>query len=142
MGLVLDASAVLAWIIERSDRAERSRADELLIRLESDDAIAPAVWPLEVANGLIVAERRGLLGLAKSTLFLAKVSELRIEVDPKPFREMLAVVLPVARAYGLTSYDAAYLELAIRTGRDLATFDRRLAEAARAAGVKVFGDPV
>jgi len=142
MSLVLDASATLAWILERSDAAERSSADALLMRLETDDAMVPAIWPLEVANGLLTAERRSLVDVAKSALFLAKVSALRIEIDSRPFRETQAPILHVARAYGLTSYDASYLELAIGTGREMATFDRRLAEAARAAGVKVFGDPL
>jgi predicted nucleic acid-binding protein len=57
------------------------------------------------------------------------------------FREAQSAILSVARAYGLTSYGASYIELAIRTGREMATFDRRLTQAARAAGVKVFGDP-
>lgn len=142
MSLVLDASATLAWILERSDPAERSGADLLLIRLKTDDAMVPAVWPLEVANGLLTAERRSLVEVAKSTLFLAKVSALRIEIDPRPIRETQVAILHVARAFGLTSYDASYLELAIGTGREIATFDRHLAAAARAAGVKVFGDPL
>ncbi len=142
MGLVLDATATLARVLERPDPTEKPHARELLVRFERDDAMVPAHWPFEVANGLLVAERRSLLELAKSTLFPSKVDELRIEVDPRPFREVQAAILPLARSYGLTSYNAGYLELAIRTGRDVATFDRRLSEAARAAGVKVFGDPV
>jgi predicted nucleic acid-binding protein len=53
---------------------------------------------------------------------------------------MQSRILDLGRRHGLTAYDATYLELAMRTGGMLATFDRKLADAARVAGVRVFGD--
>jgi predicted nucleic acid-binding protein len=140
MGLVLDASTALAWIIRRADPAEDQLADQTLIRLQADDAVVPSLWFVEVANGLLVAERKNVTSPAKSARFLALLSSLPIEPDQAAPRALQPVWLADAKASGLSAYDAAYLELAARTSRTLATFDRRLAGAARAAGVKVFGD--
>jgi len=71
--------------------------------------------------------------------FLAIVNALPVAEDETPSLAVQATVLMLARAYRLTSYDATYLELVLRKGGELATFDRKLAEAARAAGVRVFG---
>jgi len=69
------------------------------------------------------------------------VSALPIVEDAMQPSAAQTTVLTLARAYKLTSYDATYLELVLRTGRALATFDRQLADAVRKAGGRVFGDP-
>lgn len=141
MGLVLDASAALAWIFNRTDPAEAQIASDLLIELRTQNAVVPTLWFAEVSNGILVAERRGLCDAAKSAYFLSRLSGLQIAEDTVKASGLRDPVLALGRAHSLTAYDATYLELALRSGRTLATFDRRLAEAARASGVKVFGDP-
>lgn len=141
MNLVLDASATLAWLIRRVDPIEDHLADEILRTIGARDTVVPALWFSEVANGILVAERRGGIASSTSASFLSMVNALQIVVDATRPSAVQATVLTLARTYNLTSYDATYLELVLRTGRVLATFDRQLADAVRKAGVQVFGDP-
>ena len=141
MDLVLDASATLAWLVRRVDPIEDQLADEILRTIQARDAVVPALWFPEVANGILVAERRGGITFSTSASFLGMVNALPIVVDATRPSAVQTTVLTLARAYKLTSYDATYLELVLRTGRALATFDRQLADAVRKAGVLVFGDP-
>jgi predicted nucleic acid-binding protein len=131
---VLDASVTLGWCFE--DEAGEY-ADSALEALSDDTAVAPAVWPLEVANGLVVAERRGRLVPAQTARFCALLPALPIEVEPGGLTTTLALLVPLARDHGLSVYDAAYLDLAARRGLPLATLDARLRAAALAAGVAV-----
>ncbi len=141
MALILDASAALAWLIERQDPDELRLAHEILVYLRTHDAVVPALWFAEVTNGLLVAERCSVIDAAKSALFMAALERLTVVEDPVwPFA-VQASVLSLARTYGLTACDATYLELVLRTGSPLATFDQKLAEATRKAGGQVFGDP-
>ncbi len=91
----------------------------------------PALWHLEVANALLVAERRGVIASSASDLFRSRLQALPIETDATPLQETEPRILAIARAQGLSSYDASYLELAQRLGGSLASFDRRLNEAAQ-----------
>jgi len=141
MELILDASATLAWLVRRVDPSEDQLADEVLRSVRTRYAIVPSLWYPEVANGILVAERRGGVSQSTSASFLRMVDALPVVEDETPPFAVQSTVLILARAYKLTAYDATYLELVLRTGGELATFDRKLAEAARAAGVRVFGDP-
>lgn len=141
MGLVLDASATLAWLVRRADQGEDRLADEVLRYLETQGAVVPALWFPEVANGVLTAERRTGIGNSRSASFLAMVNALPITEDATRPWATQSTVLTLARAYKLTGYDATYLELVLRTGGMLATFDRQLADAVRGAGGRVFGDP-
>jgi predicted nucleic acid-binding protein len=141
MALVLDASAALAWLIRRDTAAEDRLANEVLRSIEASEGLVPALWYPEVANGVLVAERRGGIDTSTSASFLGFVETLPIAEDTTRPSSILTTVLTMARTYKLTSYDATYLELVLRTGRALATFDRQLADAVRKAGGKVFGDP-
>lgn len=140
MALVLDASATLAWMVRRVDPAEDRRADEALRYLEVNGAVVPALWFPELASGVVVAERIGGVAASTSASFLGFVDTLPIEQDSTRPASRLGAVMMLARTYQLTAYDATYLELVLRTGGPLATFDRRLAEAVRKAGGRVFGD--
>jgi len=140
MSLVLDASAVLAWMMDREDAQEAHQALELLSCVQSRLALVPALWLTEVINGVIVAERRSLITTASAAAYLGLLETLPIELDRKQSALIGSPVLSLARAHNLTAYDATYLELALRTNSALATFDRKLAQAARAAGVPIFGD--
>jgi len=132
MPFVLDNSVVMAWCFEDEDT---KYADRVLELLDADTTITPAVWPLEIANAILMGERRGRLSAAGTARFTELVSELAITVERIPLSRALGVVMEVGRTHGLTSYDAAYLELAMRRGLPLATLDNRLANAARQANV-------
>lgn len=136
MNFVLDASVTLAWCFEDEGGAY---AEAVLGALRTSEAVAASVWPLEVANGLAVAERRGRLDPAGAARFMELLLALPIAVDPVARSRSLGATHALARARGLSAYDGAYLELALRQGVPLATLDARLREAAAAEGVEVFG---
>ncbi len=140
MNGVLDASMALAWLFKRADAAEAALADQTLRDLASTSWVVPAIWYAEVANSLLRGERAGLIQSPQTGFFLDRVSQAKIETDQESPRTYQASSLALARAYRLTAYDAMYLELALRTGRILATFDQKLANALRTAGGQVFGD--
>jgi predicted nucleic acid-binding protein len=129
---VLDASATLAWCFEDEGTV---LAASVLERLRDQDAVVPPLWLLELANGLVVAERRGRITRADSTRFLGLVGELPIRIDQTSTLDLASSVMELARQYDLSAYDAAYLELALRLGQPLATLDERLRSAADRAGV-------
>jgi predicted nucleic acid-binding protein len=138
--MVLDASMALAWLIERADRTEAALADRAFDEVSASGAQVPALWYAEVANTLLVFERAKRLTVQDSVSYLADIALLTIEQDDLPCASMQPRVLDLGRMYNLTAYDSTYLELAMRRAAVLATFDRKLAGAARAAGARVFGD--
>ena len=135
MPFVLDASVTAAWCFpdEKSGTAQVA-----LDRLTGDEAVVPALWWFEIRNILVVNERRGRIDPSETIAFLADLERLPLRIDREPDGE---VVLALARKHGLTAYDAAYLELARRLGEPLATLDKALANATRADGVPLVGDP-
>ena len=125
---VVDNSVVMTWCFqdEMNDYAEA-----VLDSLTEAVAIVPAVWSLEVINVLLVAERKGRLHEADSVRFISLLSQLPIVVDRSWPERLMKDLLAIGRAHNLSSYDAAYLELAMRQGLPIATLDRKLLEAAR-----------
>ncbi len=132
MPFVLDNSVVMAWCFEDEDT---EYADRVLELLDADTAITSSIWPLEIANAILMSERRGRLSAADTARFTELVSGLPITVERTALLRALGAVMEVGRTHSLTSYDAAYLELAMRRGLPLATLDNRLADAARQANV-------
>ncbi|MDE2573434.1 MAG: type II toxin-antitoxin system VapC family toxin [bacterium] len=132
MDFVIDASVAVAWSLE--DEAS-ALAEEVLDAIESGDGHAPAIWPFEVANALLSAERRKRIVPGATKRLLDALSSLEIEIDPLATLEHLDVELALAREHGLSVYDASYLSLAVRFGLPLATLDERLRTAAAGAGV-------
>jgi predicted nucleic acid-binding protein len=132
MPFVVDASLALAWHFE-DELSEY--ADRVLDRLREDRAVVPSIWPLEVANGLLVAERRGRLSPARLARAVDLFQQLPIFVFEVGAQVALGSVLELGRVHGLSAYDAAYLELAMREGLPLATQDDALRVAAERAGV-------
>ena len=128
-GLVVDASVVVAWLFDDEDEP---RADRVLERLEGDGALAPQLWRLETRNSLLVAERRGRLSAGGVKERLDALKGLPIRTDEEPD---LQSAFDLARAHGLSFYDALYLELAKRESAELATLDGALSRAAVAEGV-------
>jgi len=137
---VLDASMALAWLFPRKDAAEAALADQALNELDYEEFLVPSIWYGEVANSILRGERKGIVTQPQTTAFLVELdlADIVTETDSPKLRQ--SAVLALARGHGLTAYDAMYLELALRRGVPLATFDQKLAEAARAAGGQVFGD--
>jgi predicted nucleic acid-binding protein len=99
------------------------------------EAITPAIWPFEVANALLVAERRKRITLAQVTALLRRIEDLPISVEPIEAGRAFEQILSLGRQQNLSEYEAAYLELALRTGLPLATMDGKLREAARLLNV-------
>lgn len=141
MNLVLDASMALAWQFKRVDPVEIALAEKALGDLDSMQAVVPAIWYAEVANSVLRGERQGVISRSQTAYFLNELSQAEIAADEDSPQMHQTTVVDLARMHGLTAYDAAYLELAMRQGVQLATFDRKLAAAARVVGVRVFGDP-
>ena len=133
---VLDASIALAWCF--SDEATPV-TQALLERLEVATAFVPSLWSLELANVLLGAERKQRITYAQVTEFLSLLGNLRIEVDLETGARGFHDILLLAHAEHLTSYDAAYLELAMRLGLPLATKDVSLSKAASRLGVPLLG---
>ena len=131
---VLDASVTLAWLIDVSIDPYALRVRRLL--LKGRKALVPSLWQLELANGFVMAERRGILTATETEQILRNfetvlASAIQIIHDPVP----VGRVVSIARSSGLTAYDATYLQLAKQEQLPIATLDRGLAQAAKSAGV-------
>jgi predicted nucleic acid-binding protein len=130
---VLDASVVPSWCFPD----EATEPGWLLLeRTIEHGAIVPSHWALEVANAFVVGERRGRIAPEVAAEFLPGLARLPIEMDVLTHARATFETLELARSNELSSYDAAYLELARRKGLPLATRDRRLADAASAEGIE------
>jgi predicted nucleic acid-binding protein len=130
---VVDASVILAWCLE--DESSES-AEAAVGRLLSEGGIAPAHWPLEVANGIRSAERRGRVQQSDLSRIQGLLRAMPVEVIPVELSTALGIQ-DTARTHGLSVYNAAYVDLAEFRGLGLATIDQHLAAACRAAGVPV-----
>lgn len=136
MSFVVDSSIALTWCFE--DEATQA-ADALLVRLTKDGAHAPSLWPLEVLNVLVMAQRRGRLTSESRQDRLALLQALPIRIDMETADQAWTITNLLAERHRLTLYDAAYLELAQRLNLPLATLDNDLRMAANALGVPLLG---
>jgi predicted nucleic acid-binding protein len=134
--LVIDSSAALSWCFEDEASPE---SDALFERVRDQGAVVPGLWHLEVANVLLQAEKRGRIAAGDVATRLELIAELPITTDTETTARAWREILALARAEGLTTYDAAYLELAIRRGLLLQTKDEALIAAAERSGVAVQG---
>ena len=139
MSVVIDASMALAWLFEREKTEEILWANGCLqyLATANADAVVPSLWYTEVANGMLVGERRKLVTPAKASLFRANLANLPIRCDDSDVALRVDSALGLARAHQLSVYDATYLELAMRLGATLASFDIALIVAAKSVGVSV-----
>ncbi|MDW7711469.1 MAG: type II toxin-antitoxin system VapC family toxin [Deferrisomatales bacterium] len=131
-GPVVDASVSAAWCLKDETNAA---ADSVLMSL-AGGGVVPALWVCEMGNILVTAERRGRISSADGRRAVELLGRLPLRIDPATVDTMRRVQT-TAREYGITAYDASYLELAVRSGQALATFDADLAHAARRAGVRL-----
>jgi predicted nucleic acid-binding protein len=132
MSFIIDASVVIAWAFKE----QHATAERALARIQTEEAIVPALWWYELRNVLVLGERQKRLAERETARFLRDISRLTITIDSSPNE---AQVLTLARRHRLTVYDAAYLELAGREALPLATLDEELAAAARAEQVALIG---
>ncbi len=131
---VIDNSVSMSWCFQDESG---DYSDAVLDMLVESTAVVPSIWPLEVVNVLLVAERKQRIAESDSIRFLTLLSQLPIVVEHETPEEMMKDILALARANGLSSYDASYLHLAMRKGLPLATLDNRLIGAARKVGVPI-----
>jgi predicted nucleic acid-binding protein len=138
MPFVLDASMTVSWrFADESTLHGRSVLNEIL----ESNAEVPAHWPFEVANVLAVGEKRQRITEVAANEFLRTLAGLDIRIDASSPRVGGVALLPLVRRYGLSAYDAAYLELAIRKGLPLASLDREPIQAGNQEGLAVAGNP-
>ena len=131
---VVDNSIVMSWCFQDETN---QYADAVLDSLSETTALVPSIWPLEVINVLLVAERRKRISEADSVRFTTLLSQLPIVVEYERPEQIMKDILALARVKKLSSYDASYLDLAMRKGLSLATLDKRLKQAAIAVDVKI-----
>jgi predicted nucleic acid-binding protein len=132
---VLDGSIALAWYFR--DEAD-PYADAVAAGFATARATVPLIWRLEVANALLMGERRQRSTEAQASKWLAYLQSLPIVLDDETNDRAWSEVLSVGRAHRLSAYDAAYLELALRRRLPLATLDKQLKAAAATAGIAAF----
>jgi predicted nucleic acid-binding protein len=137
LSLVVDASMTIAWLF-RDERNDLTRS--VLRRVVAEGAIVPSIWRLEVANALRTAIRRRRCSEEYAAACVQRLIRLRIAGDNETDSHAWSVTWVLSREHGLTVYDAAYLELALRLGQPLASRDAALLNAAKAAGVDAVGD--
>lgn len=142
MNFVLDASVALNWLLANGTPATNAYAAKVLTAMTSDDTtgVAPVIWWLEIANVIAKAENKQAINEAQAESFLELLSGLGIAPDTATVGKALTDTLQIARRYRLSSYDASYLELALRAGLPLATLDDDLRKAAKKAGVARFAE--
>lgn len=135
VGIVLDNSIIVAWcfedeVSEYADRVMEAARDCILL--------VPAIWPLEIANTLLVSERRNRIGPDQRDRIIKDLDALPIKVEQESRERVLGEILPLARKHQLSTYDASYLDLALRHELPLATQDKALIRAATDCGVSLF----
>ena len=133
MPFVLDCSMTMAWVFADEATASTEALRESLL---SESAVVPGLWPVEVGNVLLVALRRGRITEKDRARIRDDLLALPIDIEPVSCERVWGAVLRVANQRNLSVYDAIYLELALRLKLPLATLDKTLAAAGRAAGVE------
>lgn len=133
---VVDCSMAMAWLFH--DEATPKTAD-LLNRLATETALVPAWWFIEITNVLAMAERNGRIKPAQSDAFITDLGKLGIERDYEAPDRAFTYLLALCRTHRLTSYDAIYLDLALRRNLPLATLDEDLRKTAKKLGVHLLG---
>lgn len=133
---VVDCSIAMAWLFH--DEATPKTA-ALLNRLATETALVPGWWFIEIANVLALAERKGRIRPAQSDAFIANLGKLAIERDDEAPDRAFTHLLALCRTHRLTSYDAIYLDLAVRRSLPLATLDQHLRRTGEKLGLRLLG---
>ena len=136
-GCVVDASVILSLVLGEDTTFERAR--RILVELRGTRLLVPVIWQTEVANVLVTKERQRRIDAGFVRRALRHLEGLPVEVDAAAATSTFDLVVPLARRHHLTTYDATYLELALRERAPLATFGDALATAANRERVAVLG---
>ena len=132
---VLDASVVLTWCFPDENAELAQYVADMFQR--DNTALAPTFWPHEVLNGLLAGERCKRISRELVRRFLDDLALLPVELKPFSARAVFDRIQSLSRKYGLTAYDAAYLDLALESGLAVASLDEDLVAACRKAGAKL-----
>jgi predicted nucleic acid-binding protein len=132
MSCVIDASVTLSWFFEDG---RTKQLDSVLDLVAESGATVPGLWPLEVANALLMAHKRARISTAFRHQAIERLARLPIAIDLETNTRAWTSTLPLAEKTELSVHDASYLELAIRLNVPLASADGKLCAAAKRAGV-------
>ncbi len=138
MDFVLDNSVAMRWLLESEKPSDQLYAESVLLTLSDTDALVPSLWHLEASNVLLSAEKRGEIHSGEVETFLSHLESLPIYVDAHTAQQAFNRTHALARAFKLSNYDAAYLELALREGLPMATLDKDLIKAAKKSNVPIY----
>jgi len=138
VSFVLDNSVAMRWLLPSTKAGDQKYANAVLASLTGTTALVPSLWHLEAANVMLGGRVNAVLEVGDMERFIAQLESLPIEVDALTAKQAFNRTLSLAQAYGISSYDASYLELAMREGVPLATLDKDLLKAARKANVVVY----
>ena len=141
MDFVLDNSVAMRWLLRDGHPANQRYAEQVLSSLITQVAAVPSLWWLELANVIAKSERKGLVQQADSEQFLRLLAAQAIQECPLPGALLLDKTMALARQHGLSSYDAAYLVLAMQLQLPLAALDAALQQAALKMGVPLYLTP-
>ena len=135
---VLDNSVAMRWLLASNKVSDQRYAELVLRSLANAEAVVPNLWHLEAANVLLSAANRKELEISAVERFTVKLENLPITVDTLTSNQVFGHTMSLAKAYRLSSYDAAYLELALRENLPLATLDKHLLKAARRSDIEIY----
>src|SRR4051812_31154480 len=126
----------MTWLFADEKRTDCDALQDELAT--TSEAIVPQHWGIEVANAILMGERRKRVSAATVQMFIESIDALRVHEDHLARGKVFSDTLSIARAHNLAAYDAAYLELALRTGARLGSLDGSLRRAAKSMGVEIF----
>jgi len=135
---VLDNSVAMLWLLASNKVSDQRYAELVLRSLANAEAVVPNLWHLEAANVLLSAANRKELEISAVERFTVQLENLPITVDTLTSNQVFGHTMSLAKAYRLSSYDAAYLELALRENLPLATLDKHLLKAARRSDIEIY----
>lgn len=137
-GFVLDNSVAMRWLLESEKVSDQKYAERVLKSMADSGALVPNLWQLEAVSVLVGAEKRCEVSLGEIERFISQLENLPIHTDPSTAQHAFNRIFTLARAYNISSYDASYLELAVREGLPLASLDKKLIKTARKADVEIY----
>ncbi|MEQ1667862.1 MAG: type II toxin-antitoxin system VapC family toxin [Sulfuriferula sp.] len=140
MRFVLDNSVTMRWLFGDGSPDDQLYAKQILAAIEYESVIVPGIWCLEVSNVITRAESKYGLTEARSSEFMHVLQQMHIQVDAETCVYAMNETIQLSRRYNLSTYDAAYLELALRLGLSIATLDEMLIKAAKKSGVKRYAE--
>ena len=137
MRFVLDNSVVMRWLLQDGSDERLAYAAKVLeiLTQENSEALVPGIWALEAANVMLKAQTKQVVIEARCAAFVGLLQDMAITTDSLSATYALGDTLQLARRFKLSSYDASYLELAMREGLPLATLDSDLRSAMLQTGV-------